>query len=163
MLTALLSAVVSWLLALFFAIVLGAHVFQATVLFPVWSSDPPKSLVEWLATPYPMRVPAFFVRLVSSLYTVSSIAVLLAALRAVTPRLALAVAGICGLVHLSVNLLIFLPTNRRLGLDPGGPGAANLDPQLVKTLVRKWGAWNLVRLAVETVGFVAAVLAVKAS
>jgi Domain of unknown function (DUF1772) len=158
-----LVSAVSWLLAMSFAAAWGAHLYQTTVLFPVWASEVPKSLVEWLATPYSMRVPGFFRRVVGVLYTVATIAVVVAVVTGLRMRLGLAVAGVCGLVHLSLILLIFLPTNLKLGLDPGGPGASSLDPQIVKMLVRRWGRWNFVRLGVETAGLIAALFAVKAS
>ncbi len=153
----------SWLLAMSFAAVWGAHLYQVTVLFPVWASDPPKSVVEWLATPYAMRVPGFFRTVVSLLYTFATIAVVVAVVTGLRMRLGLGVAGFCGLIHLALNLLIFLPTNLKLGLDPGGPGASSLDPQMVKMLVRRWGRWNFVRLGVETAGLLAALFAVRAS
>jgi len=51
-----LISVESWLLAVSFAAVWGAHLYQTTVLFPEWVSEPPKSVIAWLATPYAMRV-----------------------------------------------------------------------------------------------------------
>lgn len=154
---------VSWLLAMSFATVWGAHIYQVTVLYPVWASEPPRTVVEWLATPYAMRVPGFFRSAVSLLYTVASIALVLAVVTGLRMRLALVVAGVCALIHLALNLLIFLPTNLKLGLDPGGPGASSLDPQTVKMLMRRWGRWNFVRLGVETAGLIAALFAFKAS
>jgi lysylphosphatidylglycerol synthetase-like protein (DUF2156 family) len=154
---------VSWLLAMSFAAVWGAHLYQVTVLFPVWASDPPKSVVEWLATPYAMRVSGFFRTVVSLLYTFATIALVVAVVTALRMRLALAVAGVCALIHLALNLLIFLPTNRKLGFDPGGPGASSLDPQMVKMLIRRWGRWNFVRLSIETAGLIAALFALKIS
>lgn len=154
---------VSWLLAMSFAAVWGAHLYQVKVLFPVWASDPPKSVVEWLATPYAMRVPGFFRTVVSLLYTFASIALVVAVATGLRMRLALAVAGVCALMHLALNLLIFLPTNLRLGFDPGGPGALSLDPQMVKMLIRRWGRWNFVRLGIETAGLISALIALKAS
>jgi hypothetical protein len=154
---------VPWLLAMSFAAVWGAHLYQTTVLFPAWVSELPKSLVEWVATPYSMRVPGFFRRAVSVLYTFATIAVVVAVVTGVRMRLGLGVAGVCGLIHLALNLLIFLPTNLKLGLDPGGPGASSLDPLVVKMLVRQWSRWNFVRLGVETAGLIAALFAVKAS
>ena len=154
---------VSWLLAMSFAAVWGAHLYQVTVLFPVWASDPPKSVVEWLGTPYSKRVLGFFRPVVSLLYTFASIALIVAVMTGVRMRLALAVGGVCALIHLTLNLLIFLPTNLKLGFDPGGPGASNLDPQTVEMLMRRWGRWNFVRLGVETAGLIAALFALKAS
>ena len=154
---------VSWLLAMSFAAVWGAHLYQTTVLFPALVSDVPKSVVEWVATPYSKRVPGFFRRVVGVLYTFASIAVVVAVVTGLRMRLGLVVSGVCGLIHLALNLLIFLPTNLKLGFDPGGPGASSLDPQMVQMLVRRWGRWNFVRLGVETVGLIAALFAVKAS
>jgi hypothetical protein len=162
MLPFLVSAV-SWLLAMSFATVWGAHIYQVSVLFPVWASEPPKSVVEWLATPYAMRVPGFFRTVVSLLYTLATIALVVALVMGPQMRLALVVAAVCALIHLALNLLIFLPTNLKLGFDPGGPGASNLDPQMVKMLMRRWGRWNFVRLGVETAGLIAALFAFKAS
>ena len=158
-----LVSAISWLLAMSFAAAWGAHLYQVTVLFPVWASDPPKSVVEWLATPYAMRVPGFFRTVVSLLYTFATIALVVAVVTALRMRLALAVAGICALMHLALNLLIFLPTNRKLGFDPGGPGASSLDPRMVKMLIRRWGRWNFVRLSIETAGLIAALFALKTS
>ena|SRR5579872_6157419 len=156
-------SVVSWLLAMSFAAVWGAHLYQVTVLFPAWASDPPKSVVEWVATPYAKRVPGFFRPLVSALYTVATIALVVAIVTGLRVHLGLAVAGVCALIHLALNGLIMLPTNLKLGFDPGGPGASSLDPQMVKMLIRRWGRSNLVRLGVETIGLIAALFAVKTS
>jgi hypothetical protein len=153
----------SCLVAISFAAVWGAHIYQVSVLFPVWGSELPNSLVEWLATRYAMRVPGFFRTVVSILYTFATIALIVAIVTGLRMHLDLAVAGVCGLIHLALNLLIFLPTNLKLGLDPGGPGISSLDPQMVKILFRRWGRWNFVRLGVETAGLIAALFAVKAS
>jgi Domain of unknown function (DUF1772) len=120
-------------------------------------------VVEWLATPYAMRVPGFFKTVVSVLYTLATIALVVALVTGPRMRRALIVAAVCALIHLALNLLIFLPTNLKLGFDPGGPGASNLDPQMVKMLMRRWGRWNFVRLGIETAGVIAALLAFKAS
>jgi hypothetical protein len=158
-------SVESWLLAMSFAAVWGAHLYQTTVLFPEWVSEPPKSVMAWLATPYAIRVHGFFQKVVGVLYTFASIALVVAVVTGLRMRLglALAVAGVCGLVHLALNLLIFMPTNVKLGFVAGGPGASSLDPQMVKMLVRRWGRWNYVRFGVETAGLIAALFAVKAS
>lgn len=140
---AFFGSALSWLLAMYFAAVWGAHLLQATVLFPVWASDPPKSLLEWLATPYAMRVGPFFRRLVPGLYIVAAVAVVVAVVTGVRMQLALAVAGVCGLIHLTMIVLIFLPTNMKLGLEPEAKSPSSLDPAVVKRLVRRWGTMEL--------------------
>ena len=154
---------VSWLLAISFAAIWGAHLFDTTVLFPVWASDPPKSLLDFLAAPYATRIGGFFRRMVPTLCVVAVIALVVAIAAGLRMRLALAIAAVCGVIHLTMIVLIFVPTNEELGFHPGGQGAASLDPQTVKALVRWWGRWNLVRLGVDTVGLIAALFAVKAS
>lgn len=99
----------------------------------------------------------------SLLYTFASIALIVAVVSGLRMRPAIVVAGACALIHLALNLLIFLPTNLKLGFDPGGPGASNLDPQTAKTLMRRWGRWNFARLGVETAGLIAALFAFRAS
>jgi len=49
----LLVSVVSFLLAMVFAAVWGAHLFETTVLFRVWAADPPKALPD--LSPRPTR------------------------------------------------------------------------------------------------------------
>ena len=73
--------------------------------------DPPKSTVEWLATPYAARVFGFWRWTVSSLYTVASAAVILAFVMGIQTRIFLAVAGVCGLLHMTMVILIFVPIN----------------------------------------------------
>lgn len=159
----ILIKAVSWLLALFFAAAWGAHLFYATVIFPVHAAEPTKSLLEWLGTPYAKRVFGFWRRMASGLYTISSVALIVAVCTGLRARPAMAVAGFFGLLHMGMVLLIFVPINVKLGLDPGGPGASSLDPQAVTTLVRHWGRWNLVRIGVETAGLIAALMALEAS
>jgi anthrone oxygenase-like protein len=154
---------VSFLLALFFAAAWGAHLFYATVVFPVQASEPSKFMTEWVASPYAIRVFGFWRRLVSCLYTVASIALVLAFVTGIQTRLYLAVAGICGLIHMTMVFTIFVPINLKLGLDPGGPGISSLDARMVRTLVQRWGRWNYVRVAVETVGLIASLCAFKVS
>jgi Domain of unknown function (DUF1772) len=154
---------VTWLLALCFAAAWGAHLFYATVIFPVHAANPTTALIEWLGTPYAKRVFGFWRRAASGLYTVSSVALIGAVVAGLRARPALAVAGFLGLLHMVMVLLLFVPINVKLGLDPGGPGASSLDPQMVTALVRRWGRLNFVRAGVETAGLIAALLALKAS
>jgi len=153
----------SLLLAMFFAAAWGAHLLWASVFFPPVAAEPPKSLFDWLATPYAMRLFGFWRRLVPCLYLLALIAVVEAAIMGLRTRPTLAVAGVCGLLHAAMVFGIFLPINLKLGLDPGGPGPSSLAPQMVETLLRRWGRWNFVRIGVETTGLIAALFAFRAS
>ena len=157
----LLVGVVSFVSAVVFAAVWGAHLLETTVLFRIWAADPAHALPAFVATPYSMRLAGFWRALAPSLYVTASIAVVVAVITGLRPHLALAIAGVCGLIHMAMVFAIFLPTNTKLGFYSGAP--ASLDPQVVTALVRRWGGWNSVRLGVETLGLVAALVALKAS
>ena len=152
----------AFLLAVVFAAVWGAHVFETAVLYSAWAAEPPKSFFEFLATRSAKTLARFWQILAPSLYTVAITALIIAFVAGMQMHLALALAGICGLIHLAMIVLIFAPTNTKLGFY-GGPGAASLDPRLAKTLIRRWGRWIFVRLGFETAGLVAALVAFKAS
>ena len=152
----------SLLLSVAFAAVWGAHLFETAVLYSAWVSDPPKSFVEFLATAAASRLARFWQTLVPGFYTVSSVAAIAAVVTGLQTHLALAVAGLCGLIHLAMIILIFAPTNQKLGFY-GGPGVASLDPRVARNLILRWGRWNSVRLGFETIGLIAALLAFRAS
>jgi hypothetical protein len=157
----LIATAVSFLLAMFFAAAWGAHIFETAVIYSVQASEPPRSLVEWIATPAAMKVPGFWRRLVPGLYTVATIAVVVSIIMGVRTELALVIAGVCGFIHLTMNVLIFLPINTKLGFYSAGKSASGIDPQAAKTLLRHWGQWNYVRLGVETAGLIAALFAFR--
>jgi hypothetical protein len=157
----LLVSPVSFVLAAVFAAVWGAHVFETSVLFRVWAAEPAEALPAFVATPYSKRLAGFWRPLAGGLYLVSAIAGIVAVLAGLQMHLAMAIAAVCGLIHLAMIVVIFMPTNVKLGFYSGAP--ATLDPHVVTMLVGRWGRWNLVRLGFETIGLVAALLALKAS
>jgi hypothetical protein len=157
----LIATAVSFLLAMFFAAAWGAHIFETAVIYSALASEPPQSLIEWVATTAAKKVPGFWQRLVPGLYTVATIAVMVSIIMGVRTEPALAIAGVCAFVHLTMNVLIFLPTNTKLGFYSEGKSASSIDPQAAKTLVRHWGQWNYVRLGVETAGLIAALFAFR--
>lgn len=162
-----ITTAISFLLAMSFAAAWGAHIYEGAVIYPGWASDPPKSLVEWNASPYAPRLAAFFRSLVPILYTVAGIALAVAGLQMLlapsVSGICLAVSGVCAYVHLTLNIAIFLPTNRKLGFYAQVSAGSTLAPEAAKALLRRWGRWNMVRLGFETTGLIAALLAFKAS
>jgi hypothetical protein len=159
----LIVTVISFLLAMVFAAAWGAHIFETAVIYSVQASDPPQSLADWVATPAATKVPGFWRRLVPGLYTAATIAVAVSMIMGVRMQLALAIAGVCAFIHLTMNVLIFLPINTKLGFYSAGKSAPGIDPHAAKTLVRRWGRWNYVRLGVETAGLIAAIFAFRAA
>jgi len=155
----LLTNAASWLLVVAFALVLGGHVFDTLVLVPIWSSAPPQSVNEWKKSPAAARVGLFFARLLPVMLAASVFGLALALVLGLGDRLALALTGLCGISHLALIFLLFIPTNRALGFLPG----AAADPSMFGQLTRKWLFWNRVRICLDTVGLIAAVLAVSSS
>jgi len=151
------SQVLAWSLVVLFALVLGGQTFDAFVLVPIWSGNPPDSIEQWLGTPAANAVPRYFSRLLPALLFASVGALAVGVLVATARRGWLVLAGGCGLTHMGLVMGFFVPTNRALGFLPtqstaGSPDKANL--------VRRWLRWNYVRIALDLVGLVAAVHAV---
>ena len=148
---------IAWTLVILFALVLGGQVFDALVLVPIWSGNPPDSVDQWLGTPAADAVPRYFSRLLPALLVVS-VGALGAGVSFATPRRAwLLLAAGCGLAHMGLVIRFFVPTNRALGFL--GPQSAAGSPDKAN-LVRAWLRWNYVRIALDLVGLVAAVHAV---
>jgi uncharacterized membrane protein len=150
---------VSWLLVIAFALVLGGQLLDTVVLVPIWASAPPQSLSEWMKSPAAARVPRFFARLLPVLLAVSVLGLAVALVLGLGDRRALALAGLCGILHMALIFVFFIPTNRALGFLPG----AAADPSRWGELIQKWLFWNRVRICLDTVGLIAAVLAVSSS
>jgi hypothetical protein len=149
--------VLAWALVLLFALVLGGQTFDALVLVPIWSERPPESVNQWLGTPAADRVPRYFMRLLAPLLVIS-LAALGWSLLAPTPRWGwLLTAAVCGIAHLALVRIVFVPVNQALGFLP-----SQADTPVDKVgLVRAWLRWNSVRLILDVVGLVASVNAVS--
>ncbi len=156
----LLGRGIAWILALAFALLAGAHAFDTLVLVPLWSANPPASILAWLENPATQEIQrnvvAFFSLFVPALAG-ASVAALLIAIAARPPRRAwLVAASLCGLFHFSLIMLFFVPTNTSLGFFSG---SVQLSPELVPPLVNAWVRWNGIRFASDLLGFVLAVQA----
>jgi len=148
----------AWALVLLFALVLGGQVFDAFVLVHIWSERPPESVERWLGTPPADRVPRYFMRLLGPLLAISIAALGWSLLAQRGGRGWLLVAAACGVAHLALVRLFFVPTNQALGFLPSQSAGAPVDKV---RLVRAWMRWNAVRLVLDVVGLLASVNAVS--
>ena len=148
----------AWALVLLFALVLGGQVFDTFVLVPIWSEHPPESVDGWLGTPAANGVPRYFMRLLPPLLVVSLAALACGLLTRAAGRTWLLAAAACGVAHLALVRIFFVPTNQALGFLPSQSGDAR--PDKVR-LVADWLRWNSVRLALDLVGLLASVNAVS--
>src|SRR5579862_5367683 len=151
------SQVLAWSLVVLFALVLGGQTFDAFVLVPIWSGNPPDSVDQWLGTPVANAVPHYFSRLLPALLFASVGALAAGVLVATARRGWLVLAAGCGLTHMGLVMRFFVPTNRALGFLPSESTAGSADKA---NSVRAWLRWNYVRIALDLVGLVAAVHAV---
>ena len=154
----IVTRVLAWVLVLLFALVLGGQAFDAFVLVPIWSEHPPESVDRWLDTPAAGRVPRYFMRLLPPLLIISLAAAACALFTHLTHRGWLLVAAACGVTHLALVRIVFVPTNRALGFLPSQ--SADAPPDKVR-LVRAWVRWNSVRLMIDFIGLLASVSAIS--
>jgi hypothetical protein len=150
----------SMLLVLVFALLLGAQMFDALVNQPVFFSDPPASVSEYLKQPTAHRVPAYFGRLI--VLTIAATAIAIAACIIVAAPTALFVSAACAILYLALIFLFFIPANRKLGFLPQATGTPPAEPALISRLSRRWRMWDRIRIGLQFVGLIAAVLAVSA-
>ena len=153
----IVSQLLAWSLVVLFALVLGGQTFDAFVLVPIWSGNPPDSVDQWLGSPAANAVPRYFSRLLPALLIASVGALAAGVLVATARRGWLVLAAGCGLMHMGLVIRFFVPTNRALGFLPTRSAAGSPDKS---NLVRAWLRWNYVRIALDLVGLVAAVHAV---
>jgi hypothetical protein len=151
----------SLLLVLAFALALGAQLFDTAVNVPVFFSDPPASVNEFLKHPIGRRVPAYFARLI--VLTIAATLIALVACVAASGPAALVVAAACAVLYLALVFLFFIPANRKLGFLPPAAGATPAAPQAIARLVQHWRMWNVVRIVLQFAGLIAAVLAFAAA
>ena len=151
-----------WILVIAWGVLLGAKLFDLRVLVGAWSASPPDSLSLLPYGPrYPVDTGEFFIP--------SSTALLLASLGALisgwnTPpkyRLLLFLSAVMILATLVFTVLAFWPRNAALwAVAKGSPGAMT-DTAMIRAMVRQWVAFDWLRIAMGTVGYVAAIRAIS--
>jgi hypothetical protein len=143
-------------------ILLGAKLFDLRVLAGAWSASPPESLHLLPYGPhYPVDTGEFFIPSSAALL-VCSFGALLSGWR--TPakfRLLLAVPAVMILATLAFTMLWFWPHNRALWHVAIGAPDALRDRNAVVAMVRQWIAYDWLRVAMGTVGFICAISAIS--
>jgi hypothetical protein len=151
-----------WISVVAWGLLVGGKLFDLRVLVGAWSAAPPASL-EML--PYGPRWPVdtgeyFFPSSVALL--VCSIGGLIAGWN--TPwrfRILLVAPAVMLFVTLLFTVLWFWPANAALwAVAKGAPGAMQ-DPVAIAGLVRRWVAFDWLRVAVGLVGFGSAIRAIS--
>jgi uncharacterized membrane protein len=97
-------------------------------------------------------------RLLGPLLAVSIVALGWALLAHARNQVWLLVAAACGVAHLALVRLFFVPTNQALGFLPSQSAGAPVDKVRA---VRAWLRWNAIRLVLDVMGLLASVNAVS--
>jgi len=155
----LIASGIGWALIILFATLLGSHLFDTAVLVPSWSAKPPESVREWTGSPTSGKVVAHFRRLLPALLAASLVGLLSAFFEFTPRRYWLLMASICGLAHIGLIFVFFIPTNRALGVLPANGDRGPLEAAMSRRLVESWLRWNRVRIGCDLVGLIAAVQA----
>lgn len=151
-----------WVCVLAWGILLGAKLFDLRVLVGAWSASPPESLGLLPYGPrYPVDTGEFFIP--------SSAALLLASLGALvsgwkTPpryRILLLVSAAMIFGVLIFTVLAFWPRNAALWAVAQHSPRAIQDPARVLAMVREWVRYDWGRIAMATVGYLAALRAIS--
>ena len=154
----LIARIVLWLFILSSSIQLGGAVYETFVVTHLWAGSPPESVTGWNPVPQYAIEPARFWGRASPLYTLATLALLIAAwfMPGVSRRWALA-AGLCSLLVILTTVLFFVPILRETIFTRG----AGLSAGEITAKVHQWVNWNWPRMALVLVGWVAGVQALN--
>ena len=151
-----------WISVIAWGILLGAKLFDLRVLVGAWSAAPPESLALLPYGPhFPVDTGEFFIP--------SSAALLLAACGALisgwkTPpkyRILLLLSAVMIFGTLVFTVVAFWPRNAALWAAAQKSPNAIQDTAVILAMVREWVMFDWLRVALATVGYVAAVRAIS--
>lgn len=151
-----------WILVIAWGVLLGAKLFDLRVVVGAWSASPPESLRLLPYGPsYPVDTGEFFIP--------SSATLLLASLGALicgwnTPpryRFLLLLSAVMIFSTLIFTVIEFWPRNAALWAVANGSADASTDTEMIRAMVREWVAFDWLRIAMGTVGYIAAIRAIS--
>jgi hypothetical protein len=153
----LMASITLWLFVIALGVNLGAGLYEARIVVPLWAGGVPGTLAE--GDPFGRVAIDAGIRFWA--YTTSATAIL-AILALVfgfhTPAAERAwrtFATIAELVTVATTLLYFRPTLVRLFMGHG----AGMSDDAIRSAVHRWTAWNRVRIVVSFVAWCAALYA----
>ncbi len=159
---AILARLLAWAAVYTFAFLLGAHMLDTFVLIPHWTASPPESLETWLAHPQYPDVAVYMAPLLVAALLVPAASFAVGFVDGAGSRRWRGITVACALTHVALVFVFFVPTNQVLGFLPSETAAAPAAAETIQLLVRRWQAWNGVRIALDALGLYAAVQATSA-
>jgi len=157
-----MTRVLLWVSVVAWGILLGGKLFDHVVLVGAWSASPPESLS---LLPYGPRFPVD----TGDYFFPSSVALLLCSFGLFvsgsrTPpryRLSLFLPPLMLLVILVFTIRWFWPANAALWHVAQGAPDAMQDPGAIATMVRRWVAFDRIRIAAGSLAFVLCIWAIS--
>lgn len=146
-----------WIYTTLASVILGATIYEALVVHPAWSRNPPRSLTSFNSDPDSrLDLPGFWVP-ISPAYALSGIVALMLAgvTRGLETRLV--ISAICALAAVIWTLVYFRPTVDRLINATDVVPAAELPH-----IVGRWLSLNRLRLLLVVIAWWGAVRALAA-
>jgi hypothetical protein len=149
-----LAAIGLWALVIVLGVQTGAGIFETRVLVPLWSSNPPASVVAYLAQPLRPDSGRRLWIFLSPITAVIALGNLVLALMSSGPRRAWWVAGAGGGVAVLVaTFAYFVPVLLSL------PATGELPEAAARAKVKTWVALNYVRAAVLVAAWISSLKA----
>jgi hypothetical protein len=157
----MISRITLWLFVIALGIDLGAGIYEARIVVPLWAGSVPESLAD--GNPYRRVAIDAGMRFWAYVTTaVAFFALLSLVFGFYTPapqRAWRTFAAVAELAVVAMTLLYFRPTLIRLFMRRGD----GLSPAAVTSNVRRWVMWSRVRIAVSFVAWCAALSALALS
>jgi hypothetical protein len=151
------ARIVLWLFVVALGLDLGAGVYEARVVVPLWAEGVPQTLAS--GDPYArvaINAGIHFWAYLTSAVAVLALAALVFGVLAPAPRRAWQIfSAVAELTAVAMTLVYFRPTLMRLFLGHG----AGLSTGAVVSTVGRWVMWSRVRIAISFVAWCAALRA----
>lgn len=154
-----IAQILLWISVIAWSLWFGALMYEIFVVMPLWSSSPPVSVVEWNARPQYIINPTKYYVPVALACILSAIGALITAWKIGKNWLWYALSAISAVVTLAFTLVYFFSRNEVIFRNQN----AGLSGEEITWMADSWVAANWIRLAIMTVGFLAALNALSLS
>lgn len=146
-----------WLFVIALGLDLGAGIYEARIVVPLWASGVPETLAE--GNPFArVAIDAgirFWAYMTSTVAMLAIVALLFGFAAPAAQRAWRTFATVFELVSVAMTLLYFRPTLVRLFMGHG----AGLSANTVTSIVQRWVLWSRVRIAISFIAWLAALYA----
>jgi hypothetical protein len=138
-----------WLYSAMASLVFGATVYEALVVHPAWSREPPESFVAFMGTPVGrMDIAAFWIP-IAPLFALSALASVGTAAMQGTLNPMLIASAACAVTSVAWTLIYFRPTVVRFLEQQGG----NAPAERLQAEAQRWIVLNWIRVVLVAVAW----------